>query len=85
MTLCCFAIEPLKLVRQRYGGRFRGKHVPNTLVANDILVLAILQNGHHVVKRKQKIDLKWTKFGVYALNFIIEVKLKGQKHCFITY
>jgi hypothetical protein len=52
-------INPLRFIRQKYGGHVGGKHASNTLAGNDILLYEFLQHGSHYVMQVQakNIDL----------------------------
>jgi hypothetical protein len=45
-----FAINPLGFIRQIFDGDEGGKHAPNTIAANDILLLSFLQHGRHDIQ-----------------------------------
>jgi hypothetical protein len=57
MAICChlywwFAMNPSGFIRQKHGSQVRGKHAPNPIAANNILLLAFLQHGRRDVKCK---------------------------------
>jgi hypothetical protein len=77
-----FAISPLRFIRQSYGGHVGRNHAPNTIAANDILLLAFLQHGRHDVKCKPS-DTKLLSLPGLQQYFNIIIYNRSKIYCTI--